>query len=667
LRATHAVLLILLAAARAQAQPASVPPPAAPFPLLDVPFVSQSEALCGGAAAAMLLRYWGERGVTAETFAPLVDRSAAGIRTTALVDALHQRGWMVTVIAQGRATIAAELANGRPLIALIEDRPHVYHYVVIVGATERAVIFHDPARAPLRVMSHEEFSRRSQAAGRWLALVLPATPQPRPEAETIPRSGTGSSCDLQVGEGVAQAQAGDLEAAERTLTGALACPGPSALRELAGVRLLQRRWDDVAHLAEQATAIDVTDEYSWKLLGTSRFLLNQPMAALDAWNHAGEPRLDLVKVSGLERTRQRPVEQMIGIAPGQLISPERYLRAQRALRGLPSSRAGNLEIVPVGQGLAELHATIVERPLVPRDVWSWGTIGVRAAVNKTVGLTLGSFAGAGERLSVQWRYWPGRPAIDVSLEVPARWPGTWGADAFGESQVFDHGEPRLVRRGGRLAASRWMTSALRIDVRGGVERWNTTGRLASVGATSTVVSGDERVVTMLAADSWIGSRGFSAVRAEMTASTSRTSAGGGIPPGMVMTVTLGAAAVSLHAPLDLWPASDTGRVRPVLARAHPLIDDGRVRVERLGRRLVYGSGEAQYGWTPGLAGIGATLFVDSVRTLRRNLSGSVLDVDVGMGVGVASRLVPGRVQLEFAHGLRDGADTLSVRYVAARW
>jgi hypothetical protein len=39
-----------------------------PLALLDVPFISQSELLCGGAAAAMVLRYWGERGISAETF-----------------------------------------------------------------------------------------------------------------------------------------------------------------------------------------------------------------------------------------------------------------------------------------------------------------------------------------------------------------------------------------------------------------------------------------------------------------------------------------------------------------------------------------------------------------------------------------------------------------------
>ncbi len=124
----------------------------------------------------MVLRYWGERGVSADTFAPLIDRSAAGIRTTTLVDDLRRRGWVVSVTDGRPETVARELASGRPLIALIEDRPGIYHYVVIVGVTERAVIFHDPARAPLRVMARAEFDRRSRAAGRWMAVVLPGTP-----------------------------------------------------------------------------------------------------------------------------------------------------------------------------------------------------------------------------------------------------------------------------------------------------------------------------------------------------------------------------------------------------------------------------------------------------------------------------------------------------------
>src|SRR6185503_6692595 len=92
-----------------------------PLQLLDVPFISQSELLCGGAAAAMVLRYWGERGISAETFLHLVDRSAAGIRTDVLVGELRRRGWTTDGGDGDELALRRELSSGRPVLTLIED------------------------------------------------------------------------------------------------------------------------------------------------------------------------------------------------------------------------------------------------------------------------------------------------------------------------------------------------------------------------------------------------------------------------------------------------------------------------------------------------------------------------------------------------------------------
>src|SRR5688500_7698183 len=124
-----------------------------PLALLDVPFISQSELLCGGAAAAMVLRYWGEREISAESFAGLVDRRAGGIRTDALVAELRRRGWTAEPLDGTREVVRREVSRSRPVMALIEDRPSAFHYVVIVGWHDRGVVLHDPARAPFVVMS----------------------------------------------------------------------------------------------------------------------------------------------------------------------------------------------------------------------------------------------------------------------------------------------------------------------------------------------------------------------------------------------------------------------------------------------------------------------------------------------------------------------------------
>ena len=69
----------------------------------------------------------------------------------------------------------SELARGRPVLTLIEDRPGTFHHIVIVATTRRAVVLHGPARSPFRVMTRDTFTRRWAAADRWMAIVLPAS------------------------------------------------------------------------------------------------------------------------------------------------------------------------------------------------------------------------------------------------------------------------------------------------------------------------------------------------------------------------------------------------------------------------------------------------------------------------------------------------------------
>src|SRR5437773_12179868 len=61
--------------------------------MLDVPFVPQGPALCGGAALAMVLRYWGQPAVLARDFAGWIEPGGAGIRSDDLVKAVRTRRW----------------------------------------------------------------------------------------------------------------------------------------------------------------------------------------------------------------------------------------------------------------------------------------------------------------------------------------------------------------------------------------------------------------------------------------------------------------------------------------------------------------------------------------------------------------------------------------------
>src|ERR1700722_988267 len=90
--------------------------------LLDVPYLPQTDKLCGGAATAMVLRYWGDAHADAQAFPPLVDRRAGGIVDEALVAAVQQGGWRVERANPSIDGLRARLAAREPVIVLIPDR-----------------------------------------------------------------------------------------------------------------------------------------------------------------------------------------------------------------------------------------------------------------------------------------------------------------------------------------------------------------------------------------------------------------------------------------------------------------------------------------------------------------------------------------------------------------
>ena len=658
----------------ALAGPSMAQPAPPPLSLLDVPFISQSEALCGGAAAAMVLRYWGERGLAAESFAHLVDRSASGIRTTALVNELQARGWNAVAVAGTGEQIASELGRGRPVMTLIEDRARTFHYIVVVGATADAIVFHDPARAPMRVMGRDEFTRRWNAARRWMAVITPgaegglkaapATVQdpPTPADLAIPRAivttpTASGSCEALVADGIRRAQANDLDGAERSLTSALACPGGVAMRELAGIRVLQRRWADVEALAATAARIQPEDTYTWRLLGTSRFVQNDRIGALEAWNRAGEPKLDLVSVAGLTGTRQRVVERLIGSTPQSVLTPGAFALARRRLAELPSAAATAIEYVPVPAALVELRATVDERPLAPTDLWSYAAIGGIAAVRREVQFSTGSFSGGGERLTIAWRFWPGRPRIALALDAPAPWGGVWGVQAFSERQPFDRLDLSSAERsGGGVQLANWISPIVRVAMRGGIERWERGGDFGTAGVGLRLLSRDDRFDVRLGADVWGGAATFSIADAAITARSSIDRR------GRVLVVRGGVSRATRSTPPDLWFGGDTGVSRQTLLRAHPLIADGRLRVEQLGRHLIHGSAEAQHWWRLSLTRLGAAIFADAARVGDRLPERGKGDVDVGAGARLAVPGLAGTFRADLAKGLRDGVTRWSFVY-----
>jgi hypothetical protein len=632
---------------------------------LDVPFVPQGEDLCGGAAAAMVLRYWGVRGVYAEAFSPLVDRSAGGIRTVALVSDLRERGWAAVDSSGDMASLRRELERGRPVIALLEVRPSRYHYVVVIGATAEQIVVHDPARGPSRVMSPQSFDAAWAKSARWMLLLLPGTGF-QPDAE-VRRPDTGSAagpdpCD--VNGAVRLANGGDYAGARAALEHATVTCGEDAApwRELAGVNAIDANWDAAAAHARRAVEIDPHDAHAWRILATAEYLRHHDTAALDAWNHIGEPTVDLVDVKGLHGTRYAAVADAMDIAPGQTLTPDTLRLSQKRARDVPAIALARVTFHPVEDGRAQVDAAVVERDRAPLTYPSWISIGMNAAANREAAVSFANPTGGGDLVTATWRWWNHRPLIAASYAAPAPRAvggGTWMVEASQETQTFAPGMVEQTRTRAAFGMTRWMTARTRVGGTIGFESWSDRGRTPSISGRLEFWPVVDRLSLDVDATAWTRASGFAAggaaIRWRSSASTT----------GFVWLAGSGYELATGDAPAFVWPGADTGHARDVLLRAHPLLEDGVVVGSVFGRRLAFANTEVQRWQSLGkwAIRIAPAAFVDTARATQGFAGASTsTQVDVGAGVRL-SILGLGVLRVDVAHGLRDGSNAFSIGFV----
>ena len=252
------------------------------------------------------------------------------------------------------------LGSGTPVIALVEDRPGRFHYVVIVGWLEDRVIVHDPARAPFRVIAQETFLRAWRVSGNW---TLIAQPQAQRSAQDARRRAARACRWLRERQtevaraagwskrGFVSPGQGDLTGAQRILDLATAdCASDAGpWRELAGVHALKGEWGDAARDASRALDRDPSDAHAIRILATSLFLEGKDDAALDAWNRLGEPFVDVTNITGLERTRFGVVADTVDLPNETRLTRERLTRSRRRLAAVPALIGSRVSYEPVGR------------------------------------------------------------------------------------------------------------------------------------------------------------------------------------------------------------------------------------------------------------------------------------------------------------------------------
>jgi hypothetical protein len=643
---------------------------------LAVPYVPQTKWLCGGAAVAMVFRYWGVAHAGIEEFEPLVDRRAHGIETNALVRAVQDRGWRATQSAGSIDMLQAELRAGRPIILLIEDRPQRYHFVVVVGIDAHRVTVHDPTWGPSRRLTRAELQRQWASTAFWSLVILPdhgergVRLQPdlalRPDETVRLKADTTETCDDLLTSAIDRVRRGGLEYADAVLRDVVTrCPASGApQRELAAVRFSQRRWRDAAALAERALALDPTDSYAWDLLGSSRFMQDDVRGALRAWNEVGKPRVDVVRIDGLTRTQYALVADALGLRTGTLLTAEEFERAERRLEGLPDAASARLAYRPQADGFAAVEGAVVETRTVPHGAAEWTALGVRSAVDRDVMISIPGGTGQGEVWSAGWRWWNNRPRISASFAAPhiGFLPGVWRVDASWQRETFqtraDVAVVREERLRSALTVSDWMTSRVRYEFAAGVDAWS-RARFASVGGSIERLAFDDRLSLSGGATTWIPLTFASRFHAAHAAAAFRSST---MSDGTVWLAAGGLDAASAQAPLSVWEGAGEGQARAALARAHPLLTDGVITGPVFGRHLAYATSEVQHWIGASPLRLAVAAFVDVARASRRltGAAGDPFQIDSGIGIRVKSPSQRGSLRLDLAAGLRDGSHALTI-------
>ncbi len=665
------------APASSLAQERSAPPP---LQLLDVPYVPQSEALCGGAALAMVLRYWEMGGVLAEDFAALVEPGEVGIRTGALVQAVEARGWLALPLPAAAGELQSQLAQGRPVIALIEVGADAYHYVVLLAWARGWVILHDPSLGPWRTLREAEFGEAWSGSGGWALLVLP--PQEReapggPESAAIapPAPVALDDCGALVEAGLRLAAQGDSAQAERSFLAAQAlCPDAAApVRERAGLRFRAADWTGARRLALRALALDPSDAHARRLLAGSAFLAGDIDGALDAWNALSEPRTDLTRIDGLRRIRYAAVAAQLDLPAGELLTAADFRRARRRLAELPAQSAFRLSLRPLPQGIAQVNVTLLERPLVVESPWDLARTGIKALTDQELAIDVASPTGNGELWTAGWRWQAQRPRVALALAVPAAGgrPGIWRLEGSWERQTYAARLPagassaaasapsREERRRTSLSGADWLGPDLRLEVGVAFDKWIDRGaHLSLAGGVERRWAGDRLALGARAA-SWTSLAGKAPF-----ASAALTLAWGssGLDGGSAWQGLLGLSSATATAPLALWSGAGTGQGRAPLLRAHPLLADGVIDGAVFGRRLVHGTIERQaWPWTLGPLGLGWAFFVDGARAWETGRAERVpWQADGGAGLRLRRLGMRGQLRIDAALGLVDGNRAVSL-------
>lgn len=408
---------------------------------LGVPFVAQRKDTCGAAALAMVLRYWGDDASHDDVASALLEPELHGIAGSRLAEFARGRGLEAVAYRGDMGNLREYVGKGRPLIVAWDMGRGRFHDVVVVGFDDArdAVIVHDPAEGASRPIGTAAFENRWRGAGYWTLVVA------RGRAADAP-----PSYEQLVARGIAAGRGGHYEEAEASLQRAIdASPSrPEARVELAGLRFLQKKYEDAA--AGFASAlIHQPDGYAREMLAASLHLAGHTEDALKEWNRLGQPRLDEIQVKGLAHTRDHVVSRELALAPDGVLDLGRYRETRLRLEELGIFNRIALRPLPREPGHVDLEVDLAER----HGFGDRAQLAIQGAVNavrKKVVLRYFNLAGAGINFGVDYKWQRTQPHLEGDIEWPRPFglPANLRVEALGARPTYDLGETFTMRTRG---------------------------------------------------------------------------------------------------------------------------------------------------------------------------------------------------------------------------
>jgi hypothetical protein len=444
-----------------------------------------------------------------------------------------------------------------------------------------------------------------------------------------PPVGAQVPCDALVQAAVEAAQRDDFGEAGRLLLDArLRCPDdPNVLRDLAGLRFRQGDYAEAARLGHALLELEPGSTSAWDLIAATRYLRDDPLGALDAWNRIGRPTTRSVRIRDAAGAGGGAViswaEGVAGIVPGDELTRAAILLGARRLGQIPSIERARLEYRPEPRAGASVEGYVTFRPrhtftrsALPGHLLR--AVGGRVELGGRPG---GDGTPGGTRGGVGTSAWSAQGVADGSLRegraaLAHRAPGIQGVwnwelhHATGRFEPAGAAPLRARRTGARWSHRAWVHPIVQVEGTLGADTWRGRGSYGVVGAALDLVPGRLPARLRWEVDGWLGDDRFGRVAFR---------AGTELAPLSSTELTLrgGMDVISRSASPDVMPRFGADRASTHLMRADRVVgSDGVLRPAFPGSSWAHGGAEFIRWWAPGgVLRVGGAGFVDAVRVL----------------------------------------------------